>query len=199
MNSENKPAEVLHLEGVHQAFLNLCSMSNSFRFYDRLMSIEFYGSRPEIRLFGRGNYEEIKLKRKDERISVWKFPDSITYALHKKYLTVFFYNLATQKISAIFEFPKMPTQLDSITEENATDAQKLYIQNQIESGINVGDKVKIVPEDTNSEGWLNEWTDSMKTSIGKEGKVIAVAGLMGIGVQVDFFNIDFYPYTVLKK
>ncbi len=76
---------------------------------------------------------------------------------------------------------------------------KEYLKQHKQSGIKVGDKVKVLKCAENLEkGWMNSWEDPMNNSIGKTLKVISDSGECGFELEDNMVNFE-YPYFVLEK
>ncbi len=78
-----------------------------------------------------------------------------------------------------------------------------YIKEHNESGLKVGDRVKIVRSSNMGEGgWPEQWADNMFNMIDREGTIIDCKERVGFEVRPDglgLMNDYWYPWFVLKK
>jgi len=75
-------------------------------------------------------------------------------------------------------------------------SREMYIENQANSGLAVGDKVKVLRKAENNEnGWSNNWLSEMNDNI---GKIVNITDFEKFGVNVKESDYS-YPYFVLEK
>ena len=72
-----------------------------------------------------------------------------------------------------------------------------YLKKHRESGLKVGDKVKIIQKDE-PEGWNEYWVDGMDKNIGLQGVIDEDYGDSGFTVSALNTSFD-YPCTALER
>ncbi len=90
------------------------------------------------------------------------------------------------------------TKIQEAKKKLFTVDRAVYVQAQKESGLQVGDYVKVVEKANGREfGWANSWEDAMTDNIGKTAEIQRISDS---GIQLRIGSTDFgYPFWVLEK
>ncbi len=85
-----------------------------------------------------------------------------------------------------------------LADEIAKAEEAAYLKAQEESGLKVGDIVKILPftHPDKKLGWRNSWVGSMSNRVGEVHKIEGIRGNMGIRLMGSF---EYYPFYCLEK